>query len=408
MACRIYNPEIEPEHETSDLCDCSVHKYIKKKIDRIDSLEMWAKAVLYPGEKPYHDCTHLRLRSNNPYTSDVISCYGLVGTTLNGSPRPEPENHVTFLQQTLALNKTLNEKAEMSVQALEPSFNIWELEQLESLVSNMSSSRPTTGACNSEKHSKRSSFRKALSVRSSDERAAGKIKKKFSGGFDLRDEIIEEENGRWQTEWDRKIVKAYQNQIGIVQTTAEMRAKRPLQYLHLLRAGYFEPIPAAWQASSSNMLKFSINASVGWRGVTPAWRDFTTIAEERLYWVQNNQDGTRVTLKDSPFSYVDKARARMDSAEPVPVSYQSPRDTCHIQHTSSQGYSKQVVPRAIRWRQPKLATEDTMILLNVSGSMDAAPMCPIYTKYLITGRRKATQPKSNGRLGLRYFLNMKY
>lgn len=404
MSCRIYNPEIEPEHETNDLCDCAIHKYLKRRIARLDTQEMWSRAVLYPGEKPYHDFSHLRLLNNNPYTTDVISSYGLVGTTLTGAPRPEPENHVKFLQQTMALNTSLDAKAKASVRALEPSFNIWELEQLESLMSNMSSGHPSASDPSSaEKQSKRLNFRKVLSVKSSDERAAGKIRKKFAGGFELRDEIAREERSRWQESWDIRIVKAYQDKVGITQKTAELRVQSPLQYLHLLRAGYFEPIPAAWQSQSSNPLRFSISASSGWRGVTPAWRAFANTAEERLYWVLNNRAGTGVVLKSDPFSVVDMARARMASAGTIPSIYNSPRDTCHVQHTSSQGYSKQVMPPFRVWRHPKMPSDDTMLLLDVSGSMNTTPMRPVYTQYLVTKLAIATQPKSKGEGGSNFF-----
>jgi hypothetical protein len=153
--------------------------YWKRKLGRLDVLEMWSKAVVYPGEKPYHDFAHLRLSNNNPY-SKIMTSYSLAGASLYGIAKPTPELHAKFVQQTIALDSALNEKAQAAVQLMEPSFNIWELEQLESLVSNMSFTRRTSahGELNGEKSSKRSSFRNAFSVRSSDERTACKIKKK--------------------------------------------------------------------------------------------------------------------------------------------------------------------------------------------------------------------------------------
>jgi hypothetical protein len=53
--CHIYNPEIEPEHDSDQYpCGCSVHKYTRAKWGRCDVQDMWSRAVLYPGE------SHLR------------------------------------------------------------------------------------------------------------------------------------------------------------------------------------------------------------------------------------------------------------------------------------------------------------------------------------------------------------
>lgn len=46
---RIYNSEIEPEHDTDYPCSCPIHAYMYKKWSRLGVLEMWAKAVMYPG-----------------------------------------------------------------------------------------------------------------------------------------------------------------------------------------------------------------------------------------------------------------------------------------------------------------------------------------------------------------------
>ncbi|KAJ5113208.1 hypothetical protein N7456_001742 [Penicillium angulare] len=396
LSCQIWNAEIEPEHETTDLCDCAVHKYYKKKIDRLEVQELWSKAVLYPGEKSYHDCTHLRLFNNNPYSTEIISPYGFSGVTLSGIARADPQYHAEFLHQTIALNTTLNAKAKIAVQALEPSFNIWELEQLETLVKNMSAPRATT---NDDPHdhklSKRATFKKALSVKTSDERAAGKIKKKFSGGFELRQAILKEENGRWQKQCDREVVQSYQQMMDISTQVAELRKNNPLQYLHLLRAGYFEPIPMEWtqDLQASTPLRFSIDAAVGWRGITPAWRGYENTAEERLYWVLSHRDGGGVVIKPDIVSALDTARARMASAVEIPPAYHSPDDTCHAQNTS-QGYSKQVKNDFRSWSDALSRTDETMILLDVSGSMEFSPARPKYTKYLITGFSKVGQPKN--------------
>ena len=395
LSSHIHNPEIEPEHTTNDLCDCAVHKYWKRKLERLDVQDTWSKAVIYPGEKPYHDFGHLRLFNNNPY-SEVISPYGFIGTTITGAPRPEPVSHTTFLVQTTELDSDLNSKAQATVQAQEPAYNIWELEQLQSLVSNMSTEgHVTNGEINGNKQSKRTILRKALSVRTSDERTASKIKKKFSGGFELRDQILKEEQGRWEDESDTQIVAAYQRQVGIAQEIAEIRTHKPLQYLHLLRAGYFEPIPVAWEGQASSPLRFTIDGAAGWRGITPTWRGYTSTAEERLYWVLNLKAGSRVTLKPNMIKALELARARMASVVDTPPCYRSSSIAGHLQNPS-QDYSKQVMlPFRVR-NTPMLMTDDTMILLDASRSMDQNPLRPIYNQSLITGYTKASQPKSKG------------
>ncbi|KIW34669.1 uncharacterized protein PV07_01436, partial [Cladophialophora immunda] len=176
---------------------------------------------------------------------------------------------------------------------------------------------------------------------------------------------------------------------------AYLRARQPIQYLHLLRAGYFEPIPVAWATQASNPLKFSIEAAAGWRGITPAWRGYEDTAEERLYWVLNHREGSvGLRMKPDFISEMDMARARMATAVEPPPEYYSATDTCHLQHTSV-GYSKQVMPKPfVAYDRPEVPTDDTMILLDVSGSMGFEPRRPRYDQYLITGFTKSTQPKN--------------
>ncbi|KAJ6086764.1 hypothetical protein N7467_005678 [Penicillium canescens] len=394
LSCRIYNPEIEPEHETHLLCECPVHMYWKRRLNRLDVLEMWSKAVVYPGEKPYHDFAHLRLSNNNPY-SNIMTSYSLAGASIYGIAKPNPELHAKFIQQTIALDSALNKKAQAAVQLMEPSFNIWELEQLESLVSNMSLTRRTSanGELNSEKSSKRSSFRKALSVRSSDERTASKMKKKLAGSFELRSEILKEEQGRWQDGIDRQIVSTYQERIGIARAVSEIRMQKPIQYLNHLRAGYFEPIPVAWQSQASNPLRFTIDASAGWRGITPAWRGYKDTAEERLYWVLNHKPGCQTTTKQNLISGLELARERMASAVESHPRYHSPDDICRNQYPR-EGYSKQINPDFETTYDIRSQTDETMILLDVRGSMDFNPLRPNYNQYLITNFLKTDQPKN--------------
>jgi hypothetical protein len=164
-----------------------------------------------------------------------------------------------------------------------------------------------------------------------------------------------------------------------------------------LRAGYFEPIPVAWANQASNPLKFSIEAGAGWRGITPAWRGYEDTAEERLYWVLNHREGSvGMRMKPDFISEMNMARDRMARAVEPPPLYFDAGDTCHVQHTS-EGYSKQVMPPPFQaYDRPEVATDDTMILLDVSGSMDFDPVRPLYDQYLITRWTKSTQPKNKG------------
>ena len=242
-----------------------------------------------------------------------------------------------------------------------------------------------------------SSFRKSIGIKSSEERAVAKAAKMADNIRKLRNAIMTEEDGRWPDDQWRYIVANYQEKVGMTRKIADLRARHPIQYLHLLRAGYFEPIPVAWANQASNPLKFSIEAAAGWRGITPAWRGFEDTAEERLYWVLNHREGDGgMRMKPDFISEMDMARARMARAVEPPPQYYSATDTCNVQHTSA-GYSKQVMPAPfVAYDQPETPTDDTMILLDVSGSMDFDPLRPNYDKYLITGYSRSTQPKNKG------------
>lgn len=254
---------------------------------------------------------------------------------------------------------------------------------------------PPDGNTKPPKPSGLSGFRKSLGIKTSEERAIGKVEKAVGKGRDLRDSISAEEQGRWPDEQWRWLVEAYQHHVGMFNKIADLRARYPTQYLHLLRAGYFEPIPVAWATQASNPLKFSIEAAAGWRGITPAWRGYEDTAEERLYWVLNHREGSvGMRMKPDYISEMTMARARMATAVEPPPLYFSAGDQCHIQHTST-GYSKQVMPSPFRaYDRPETATDDTMILLDVSGSMDFDPLRPVYNQYLITNYEPSNQPKN--------------
>lgn len=135
---------------------------------------------------------------------------------------------------------------------------------------------------------------------------------------------------------------------------------------------------------------------LGWRGITPTWRGFEDTAEERLYWVLNHREGASgPVMKPDLISAMDMARARMESAVEPPPVYFSDSDICR--KSKSDGYSKQVMPAPFRaWDRPETASDDTMILLDVSGSMDFDPIKPVYDQYTITRYTTSTQPKNKG------------
>ena len=422
LAYRIYNSDVEPEHETDYYCNCRIHQYKYAKQNRLGVQKMWAEAVMYPGEKFYHDCFQQNFFTSNPYQYRVISPYGMTAFSKNSAmQRPSPRNHAQAVQQTIQLNARLNAEAQAAIDAHEPKINIWEVDEVGDSMANINISdskgqvdekgRPVEKPSASKRQSiamapssngessksSRFSLKSALGLRSSEEKAVIKTQKHTARGRNLRDIILHEENGRWPDHEWRQIVAAYQDKVGMTRKIADLRRRQPTQYLHLLRAGYFEPIPVAWANLASNPLKFSIEASAGWRGITPAWRGYEDTAEERLYWVLNHREGTQgVRLKPDFISAMELARARMASAVAPPPDYYSADDTCHVQHTTD-GYSKQVMPPPFRpFDAPEQSTDDTMILLDVSGSMDFDPLRPNYNQYLITGYSPSTQPKNKG------------
>jgi len=339
------------------------------------------------------------------------------------------------VRQTIALNAKLNAEAQSKVDAKEPKSSIWSTDaDLDTSMSKMNlenggsngpsdekngypdEKRPsqlnkrmsTSGSSSNGKlqrpspaPAKQSFFKKVFGVKTQDEKISKHlgISAGSTGNLsdDLRNAILAEENGRWPDEAWRQIVTVYQEKVGMTKKIAELRRRQPIQYLHLLRAGYFEPIPVAWANLPSNPLKFSIESAAGWRGITPSWRGYEDTAEERLYWVLNHREGSVGTrLKPDFISAMDMARERMASAVQPPPEYFSPDDTCHVQHTSK-GYSVQVMPRAFQaYDRPEVANDDTMILLDVSGSMDFDPMRPNYDQYLITNYVNTRQPKNKG------------
>ncbi|KAH8678159.1 hypothetical protein BX600DRAFT_479497 [Xylariales sp. PMI_506] len=420
---KIYNREIEPNHRAED-CDCPIHKYKQRKHERVPVLTRWSNAVKYPGEKNYGDIPDGGLLKNNPYSSGVVSPYGPGAgyqTNLNGrtSMRPLPNYHFQWIHQTIDLHSKLNEEAQKRVDAMEPKKSLWVDDELAVLMDELSAGDSTQSSRGTGHHqgkasrphsnsksliskasssgeastSKLLSFKKAIGIKS----AQTEDVTATLSPLELRNAILAEEKNRWPDEEWRTIVKAYQDKVGLTSRIAELRASRPLQYWHLLKAGYFEPIPAAWTDRDSNPLKFSIDAAGGWRGITPTWRGYEDLAEERLYWVLNHREGgasSGTEMKPDFVSAMNMARKRMLRAVEPPPLYFSPDDACHQQHTS-EGYSRQVMPAPFRPRdRPEASTDDTMILLDISASMDTVTMRPNYEQYLITGYTRTTQPKN--------------
>jgi len=120
-------------------------------------------------------------------------------------------------------------------------------------------------------------------------------------------------------------------------------------------------VDIAWAEQNSNPLKFSIEAASGWRGITPNWRGYEDTAEERLYWVLNHREGvSTMRMKPDLVSEMTMARERMARAVEPPPEYFSKNDTCHVQHTDTNGYSKQVMPAEFHaYDRPELPSDDT-------------------------------------------------
>ncbi|KAJ5823612.1 hypothetical protein N7447_005952 [Penicillium robsamsonii] len=405
-ACGIFNSDIEPEHTMQYLdCHCDVHEYKDRKVARLPIQEIWSKAVIYPGESAYHDSHSSAMIVKNPY-SRVPSPFPLTTPGTYNTAKPTPSGYNQYLQKTIQLNASLNAAAQAAIDAKEPN-TVWDTGDLETSVRNEADAttvsdaqqpavqrftpqnNPTASPAESSKSSAFGSLKRMLSKKTSEEKA----EKAAIYTEGLRVAILEEEQGRWLNQEWRQLVAAYQEAVGISQKIADLRARHPIQYLHLLRAGYFEPIPAVWAKSTSNPLGFTINAFGGWRGVTPSWRGYKDLAEERLYWVMNNTEGiVRNMTKPDAISAMSMARSRMESAVGIPTEYFSRDDICNAQSTET--YSKQVMSLFRPGGEPAVPSDETMILLEVSKSMNSAPFLPNYNEHLITGYSASNQPKS--------------
>ena len=319
--------------------------------------------TLTKGEKAYtgNNLYAAQIFTHNPYANKAnFSPYPFYAISY-GAKRPSASAHATWVTKMIKLNNSLNVDAQRDIDSKEPKVNIW----------NAPASVPTKP---------KQSFWQSLKKGS--EENSRKTIKAIGSGSELRAAILAEEKGRWPSpEW-RAIVLNYQNIVGMAPKIAYLREHQPIQYLHLLRAGYFEPIPVAWATQASNPLKFVIEASEGWRGITPSWRGYEDTAEERLYWVLNHREGSSSTARMKPdfISALDMARDRMARAVAPPPDYFDANDVCQVQD-KSHGYSKQVMPPPFRaYDRPETSSDDTMILLDTSGSMDFNAMRPVYEK----------------------------
>ncbi|KAJ5961539.1 hypothetical protein N7501_006480 [Penicillium viridicatum] len=342
----------------------------------------------------------------NPY-SRVPSPFAITTPGSYSTAKPTLFGYNQYIQKIVRLNATLNAEAQAAIDEIEPTSTIWDTEDLEPSMPNeagpISSSEtqqpaeqqlthqndPSGPLTESSKPSAFGSLKKMLSKKTTEEKAVIHTK-------GLRKAILDEEQGRWPNQEWRQLVETYQETVGISPKIADLRTRHPIQYFHLLRAGYFEPLPLAWAKSTSNPLKLSIDAMGGWRGVTPGWRGYKDLAEERLYWVMNNTEGI-VGSKTKPdvISAMSMARFRMESAIETPTEYSSRDDICKVQ-SISETYSKQVMSPLRYFGEPAVPLDETMVLLEVSKSMNFAPLRPNYKEHIITGYFTSKQPKSKG------------
>lgn len=344
----------------------------------------------------------------NPYNR-VPSPFATTTTGSYSTAKPTLFGYSQYIQKIVRLNATLNAEAQATIDATEPTSTIWDTDTEDRAPSIPNEADPTPSSdtqqpaeqrlihqnnpsdilTESSKPSAFGSLKRMLSKKTTEEKAVIHTR-------GLRKAILDEEQGRWPNQEWRQLVATYQETVGISPKIADLRTRHPIQYFHLLRAGYFEPIPLAWVESTSNPLKLSIDAMGGWRGVTPGWRGYKDLAEERLYWVMDNTEGI-VGSKTKPdiISAMSMARSRMESAIETPPEYSSRDDICRVQ-SISETYSKQVISPFRYFGEPAVPLDETMILLEVSKSMNFAPLRPNYKEHIITGYFTSKQPKSRG------------
>lgn len=271
---RIYNTDLEPpDHDVDFYCTCQSCGYKRRKTARYRTQDIWSQAVMYPGEKAYNDNT-VTLSWRNPYRFGVVSPYGPYASYGGGSAsfgqfvtgvwagmRPIPKYHTRAIQQTIQLNNTLNQRAQSDIDAREPSQCIWDEKATNVPLVHEKEKKGVVEAA-SRRMSTFTRAKEFLHIKSADQKAAEEARL-------LQDSILAEELGRWPDENWRAIVTMYQEKMGMARKIEHLRTHRPIQYLHLLRAGYFEPIPVAWADRASNPLKFTVDAAAGQSSTSP-------------------------------------------------------------------------------------------------------------------------------------------
>jgi hypothetical protein len=100
-------------------------------------------------------------------------------------------------------------------------------------------------------------------------------------------------------------------------------------------------------------------------------------------------------MKPDVVTAMTMTRSRMDSAIDTPAEYFSRDDICNVQ-SKPEAYSKQVIPPFRQFGEPVVPSDETVILLQVSGSINSSPRRPNYNDLLITGYSTSDQPKSKG------------
>ena len=122
--------------------------------------------------------------------------------------RIDPDRHRQSILQTISINNRLNQEAQSSIDALEPS-GIWIFAETDDFTP--------------AKH--KTGFLSKLIHHSANDQSPKK----------LVSDILEEEAARWPDSSTRQIVEIYQDKVGMTSKILDLRERHPIQYLHLLR-----------------------------------------------------------------------------------------------------------------------------------------------------------------------------
>lgn len=203
--------------------------------------------IEFVGEKSYNDNKYTMMGgtgagifSGNPYRYKVVSPYGWNQSSW-GMQRPQPGWHARNVHQTIQLNNSLNKEAQRAIDAKEPKYSIWDEKPLETAMSQLDlgdKKRASIAMPTDEKRKslapstteptavpKASGFRKLIGLKSTEEKAVAKVTKAVGKGQSLRDDILDEEAGRWPDEQWRNIVTVYQEKVGMATKIADLRAR---------------------------------------------------------------------------------------------------------------------------------------------------------------------------------------